>query len=109
MIKRRKFPPSVYAEIIERQEGKCACGCGEPLGTDVSQIHFDHWIPLWNDGPDTPENLRALKVRHHLAKTRKEAKARAKVKRIENRDGLRKRRMNQGDKALAKMLDRENG
>ncbi len=105
MIPRRRFSPKTYAGIIARQKGRCACGCREKLGTDPTQIHYDHWIPLWNDGPDTEENLHALKVRHHLAKTRKEAKARAKGKRIQERDGLRRRRMNAGDKVLAKILE----
>lgn len=104
MKPRRRFSPKVYAGIIERQKGICACGCGEELGDDPREIQFDHELPLHLGGPDTQDNLRALKVKHHLAKSTREAKARAKVKRIAERDGLRKPRMNARDKALAKYL-----
>lgn len=102
---RRRFHPKVYAEIIARQEGRCACGCNEPLGTDPRSIQFDHAIELWNGGEDTPENLRALKPKHHLLKTIRESKNRAKVKRIIEREGMGKRRMNRQDKMLAKYLE----
>ena len=108
-MRRRRYPPRVYASIIARQDGFCACECGESLGSDPRDINFDHHIPLWQGGEDTPENLRALKKRHHLAKTISEAKDRAKFRRIADRAGLRKRRMNQQDKALAKMLEGSDG
>lgn len=101
---RRRFHPRVYAEIIERQNRMCACGCDEPLGTDPRDIQYDHAVPLWNGGKDTSENLRALKKRHHLAKTRREAKDRAKMKRIVERSGMIKRKMSRQDKALAHYL-----
>lgn len=56
-------------------------------------------------GEDTPENLRALKKRHHLAKTIRETKDRAKFLRIAERGGLSKRKMNRQDQMLAKMLE----
>ena len=108
-MKRRRFPPHVYAAIIERQDGICACGCGEPLGSDPREFEFDHHIPLWKGGEDTPENLRARKKKHHLPKTAAEATERAKFKRIGARDGMRKRRMSRDDKALAKLLGGESG
>lgn len=101
---RRRFHPRIYAEIIERQDGKCACGCGEELGTDPRDIQYDHERPLWNGGEDTPENLRAVKRKHHLLKTIGEARDRAKMKRIIERDGLRKPRMSRRDKILANYL-----
>lgn len=106
-MKRKRFSPRTYASIIERQERICACGCGEDLGEDPREIQFDHEVPLEHEGPDTPDNLRALKRKHHLHKTIREAKARAKVKRIQERDGLRKLRMNRRDKALAKLLEQK--
>ena len=102
--RRRRFHPRTYAAIIARQDGKCACGCGEALGADPRGIHFDHAIPLWNAGEDSPDNLRALKVRHHMRKTGREAKDRAKMKRIIERDGLRRRRLNRRDQILASYL-----
>ena len=104
-MRRRRFHPKVYAEIIERQDGICACGCNEPLGTDPRDIQFDHETPLHLGGTDTPGNLRALKRRHHLAKTIREAKDRGKFRRIAERDGMGKRRMNQQDRMLARYLE----
>jgi len=105
-MRRRRFHPRVYAEIIERQDGKCACGCGEELGTDPRDIQYDHERPLWNGGEDTPDNLRALKKKHHLLKTIGECKDRAKMKRIIERGGMAKRRMNRQDRELARYLER---
>ena len=31
-MRRRRFHPRVYAGIVERQDGICACGCDEALG-----------------------------------------------------------------------------
>lgn len=103
--RRRKFHPRTYAAIVERQNGICACGCGEPLGTDRRDMHFDHEIALWNGGEDSPDNLRALKKKHHLLKTIREATDRAKMKRIIDRDGLRKRRENRQDRMFARYLE----
>lgn len=102
--RRRKFHPRTYAEIVERQHGICACGCGEPLGTDRRGMHFDHELPLWNGGEDTPDNLRALLPKHHLLKTIREATDRAKMKRIIDQDGLRKRKENREDRLFSKYL-----
>ena len=106
---RIRFHPRIYAEIVRRQDGICACGCGEALGTDPREIEYDHEIPLSLDGEDTPENLRALKRRHHLVKTIGETKARAKVARIQSREGLMKRRLNRHDRALAAILEATKG
>jgi 5-methylcytosine-specific restriction endonuclease McrA len=102
---RKKFAPSVYAGIIASQKGLCGCGCGEPLGDDPRDIQFDHVLDLQWGGSDTPDNLKALKSRHHLIKTTKAAKERAKVARIQKRDGMHKRKMNGADQALAKILE----
>ncbi len=104
-MRRRRFPPRVYAEIVKRQDGICACGCGEALGTDPRDIQYDHEIPLWKGGEDTPENLRALRKKHHLAKTIGEAKDRAKFRRIAERGGMTKRRMSRHDRDLARYLE----
>ena len=105
--RRRRFHPRVLADIVKRQDGKCACGCGEALGTDPRDIQFDHANPLWNGGKDDPENLRALKKKHHLAKTVRETKDRAKMKRIVNQSGMIKRRMSRRDEALAHYLEND--
>lgn len=108
-MRRRKFHPRVYAEIVKRQDGKCACGCDEPLGTDPRDIQYDHEIELWAGGEDSPDNLRALKRKHHLAKTIRETKNRAKFNRIAERDGMQKGRMNRQDRMLAKYLEEADG
>lgn len=104
-MRRRRFHPKTYAEIIERQDGICACGCDEPLGTDPRDIQFDHEVALHLGGADTPDNLRALKKKHHLVKTIREAKDRGKFRRIADQGGMTKRRMNQQDRMLAKYLE----
>lgn len=108
--KRRYLSPKEQATVIERQSRRCACGCGEDL--EAGDTKFDHDVPLWT-GEDTPEdfkrlnhidNFRALKNRHHLAKTTTEATQRAKEKRVRDRHlGL---RLNARQRALARMLDR---
>ena len=104
---RRRFSPKVYAEIVARQGGLCACGCKESLGTDPRDIQFDHEIALHLDGADTPDNLRALKKRHHLEVTKRQATARAKSKRIQERDGMMRRRLSRHDQAFAKLLEKD--
>ena len=105
MTMRRRFPPRVYAEIIKRQDGICACGCGDPLGTDPRDFQYDHEIALHLGGEDTPDNLRALKLKHHLVKNIRETKDRAKFRRIADRVGMQKRRMTQQDRMLARYLE----
>lgn len=108
-MRRRRFPPRVYWEIVARQKGICGCGCGRPLGSDPRGIEFDHVVALADGGPDTPDNIQALIVRHHRSKSSREAIARAKARRISERDGLLQRRLNRGDRALAKMLEGSDG
>ena len=105
MNSRRRFSPRTYKAIIDGQKGICACGCKEPLGSDPRAFNFDHIRELWDDGEDTPENLQALLIGHHRLKTSGNTKQRAKLKRIEERDGLRKPRLNARDRVLAKMLE----
>ena len=105
---RRRFPPKVYRDILDRQGWKCACGCGASFDswaqTGRLDFHYDHILPLWLGGKDEPENLQALKRGHHAKKTHKEASARAKVKRIIAQRGLLDKKMSQRDKVMAKVL-----
>lgn len=103
-VRRKRFSASVYAGIIVRQDGKCAC-CGEPLGDDPRDIEFDHELELWRGGKDAPENLRALKKKHHMQKTRGEAAELAKTRRIESKGGHRRRNLSAADKELLKKLE----
>ena len=102
--RRRYLSAKEKAKLIHEQKGLCRCGCGEPLGTDPSLIAFDHMCDLQFGGGNEWENWAALRPKHHMAKTIRAAKARAKCDRIAKRDGLRKRRLSEADKALARML-----
>ena len=99
---RKKFPRSVYQNILFRQQHKCACGCGEFL-LPGEPVHFDHCVALHLGGEDHPDNLRALLPEHHMAVTVRQAKARAKVKRIVVKHGLKKPRLNAKERALARI------
>jgi len=102
--RRRKFPPHVYADLIRRQGGLCACGCGEPL--EIGRIHYDHIVALAIGGKDEPSNLQALILRHHAAKTKADMVKIAKVKRIDKKDRLLKGRTAM-DRAIAKHLEKK--
>ena len=100
---RRHFSPSVYRAILVRQNWKCACGCNLLLST-AGIYHFDHILPLSLGGLDEESNLQALILGHHKAKSHKEASARAKTKRIIAQDGLRRKKVSERDKVMAKVL-----
>jgi hypothetical protein len=78
--KRKKLTPSQAARVIERQNWICGCGCNERL--EIGRIHLDHATPLWAGGSNDLSNFRALKLKHHLAKTSKEAAERARADRL---------------------------
>lgn len=101
MNRRRRFHPRVLAQIIARQDGKCAA-CGSPLGTDPRQIEFDHIVGLAEGGEDSPDNLQALTKRCHRIKTTRAATERAKANRL-----ARGPRMNQQDRMLERLLAQE--
>jgi len=52
-MRRRRFHPRAYAEIVKRQGGICTCGCGQQLGTDPRAIEYDHIVALADGGQDT--------------------------------------------------------
>ena len=98
----KKFSRAVYMSIRMRQFHVCACGCGEPF-TAAERIEYDHVLALHLGGEDTPSNLRALKEHHHRAVTRKQAKARGKVRRILRKAGLRTRAPNAKERAIERI------
>lgn len=104
--RRRKFTAKEYKSVIDRQNGICDCGCGEPLGDDPRDIEFDHELELALGGADTLDNLRAKKKKHHRAKTSRNAAKIAKAIRIEARGGHRRRNMNAADRQLAQLLEK---
>lgn len=101
-LSRRKFPPHVYAGIVLRQHGRCACGCGEKL--QPGKIHYDHIIPLSMGGKDESENLQALILKHHAVKTSKEATIRAKCDRIRAKHTG--QRLSARDREIARIIER---
>jgi len=40
-MKRPAIPMRIRLDVVIRQEGKCACGCGQKLGT-LDETEFDH-------------------------------------------------------------------
>lgn len=105
MRPRRKFSPKVYAEVIQRQAGLCACGCNEPL--EPSLTDYDHEIALELGGKDEPSNLRALIRRHHKAKTKEDMVKIAKVRRIDKKGGLLRSRTAR-DREIERILGKAN-
>ena len=100
---RKRFPPHVLAAIVLRQQGRCACPCGEKL--QPGRIQYDHIIPLSMGGKDEPENLQALVTKHHAAKTSKEATIRAKC----DRAGAKHRGewLNRRDREVQRIIERQ--
>ena len=85
--------------ILQRQDGRCA-GCGRPLawvsnGTVVYMpFEVDHVQSLWMGGADDDTNLEALcPAPCHLKKTRIDAAARAKAKRLSSPSKRQKRKI----------------
>ena len=76
-------------DVLARFDGVCA-----RLGCTVSKdLEIDHVIPVWMGGKERIDNLEPLCGPHHAIKTARDAKLRAKVKRILNReDGTRRER-----------------
>ena len=102
--RRRYLTPLQKMRLIEKQRFICCCGCGEPLGTDPRDIEFDHRHSRWCGGSEDLENYGAMRKGHHSVKTDRETTLRAKCDRIAKRDGLRKRKPNQHDKILMRIL-----
>lgn len=86
---RRYLTPKRKAELWQRQNGGCA-ECRAPLVL----AHADHKNPLWCTGDNAADNWQLLCIPCHGAKTKREAAARAKTKRLENirLHGTKKRR-----------------
>jgi 5-methylcytosine-specific restriction endonuclease McrA len=66
---RRRFHPRTYRAILDRQDRKCA-GCGADI-IQFGVVHFDHIVPVALGGEDEPDNLQALCIPCHKAKTTK--------------------------------------
>lgn len=53
-----RITPGLPAKLFKLQRGKCACGCGQPLGTGY---HMDHIMPLALGGTNTDDNIQLLR------------------------------------------------
>ena len=101
-MKRRYLSPSEKSRVIDRQHGKCACGCKKPLV--IGQIDFDHVLDLQFGGTNALENFCALIRKHHRAKSNANNTLRAKADRIKAKhEG---KWLNATDRELASMRAR---
>lgn len=96
-MKRKKFPRGVYAVILLRQGFKCDVCRLTFMGLDP--IQYDHHIGLHEGGEDHPANLRALCIPCHKKITKRQAQARGKVRRLQQKRGP---RLNAKQRAWAK-------
>ena len=107
MQARRHLTSKAKAELWQRQSGGCAC-CRAPLVL----AQADHKNPLWCTGTNEADNWQLLCISCHGAKTKREATARAKVKRLERmrwealkKPNGRKMQSRGFDKRLRKRMD----
>jgi 5-methylcytosine-specific restriction endonuclease McrA len=77
-------PRSVFDRLWERQGGRDAI-TGVPF-TSKDRIVRDHIVPLADGGKNEEENLQLITAESHKPKTAAEATARAKTRRIHERD-----------------------
>ena len=65
---RRRFHRRVYLGILRSQKLICACGCGVKMTTKEG-YQFDHPVAIALFGPDTAEDIRALRTPCHKEKS----------------------------------------
>ena len=78
-MKRRRLTAAQKAAIIARQVNTCGCGCGGDL--TGQPVEYDHALPLGLTGADSLDNLQALLIACHRAKTKADVRRIAKAKR----------------------------
>ena len=81
--KRPESMPStaVQLRVLERQGGKCACGCGIVVDFDRDDLDCDLIVPLQDGGENREGNLQMLLTKHHRVKTTAENIARGEARR----------------------------
>lgn len=72
---------TVLLRLYVKQNGKCACGCGQVMNLDRDEIDCDHKVPLRDDGENRESNLQLMFRKHHRAKTKVENIARGEERR----------------------------
>jgi len=55
----------IYRALFAAQNGKCACGCKQPLG---ESFHLDHIMPISLGGTNTDDNVQLLRSSCNLQK-----------------------------------------
>lgn len=60
-----RLSDDIAKKLMVRQRGKCACGCGKPLGTGY---HLDHRMPMALGGTNTDDNIQLLRKTCNLQK-----------------------------------------
>jgi 5-methylcytosine-specific restriction protein A len=102
MEKRKYLNGSEKAQVIDRQRGLCACGCGEKL--ELGLIDFDHELALQFGGSNRLSNFVALIRKHHRAKSNDENTKRAKCDR--QRAKFFNPRLSSSDRDAARIIER---
>lgn len=71
----------VLLRLYARQNGICACGCGQTMNLDRDEIDCDHKVPLRDGGQNRESNLQLMFRKHHRVKTSGENIARGEERR----------------------------
>lgn len=81
--KKPESMPTIHValRILERQGGRCACGCQKEIDLDRDQVDRDHIKPLRDGGENRESNLQLLLRDCHKPKTVAENIARGEERR----------------------------
>lgn len=63
-----RLSSGLSAKLFKLQRGKCACGCGKPLG---DEYHLDHRMPIALGGTNSDDNMQLLRKLCNLQKSKK--------------------------------------
>jgi 5-methylcytosine-specific restriction endonuclease McrA len=72
---------TVLLRLYAKQNGICACGCGQSMNLNRDKVDCDHVIALIDGGENRESNLQLLLNACHKVKTGKEATARSEERR----------------------------
>lgn len=68
---------TVLLRLYAKQNGICACGCGQVMNLNRDKVDCDHIVALIDQGENRESNLQLLLHPCHKAKTAAEASARS--------------------------------
>ena len=72
---------TVLLRLYNKQDGICACGCGQMMNLNRDKVDCDHIVALIDGGENRESNLQLLLNGCHKAKTAAEATARSEERR----------------------------